>query len=136
MPAPPGPSDAPIRVLVVDDHRGFAQLLAVALEAEPDLTCVGTAGDGEEGLARVDELAPQVVLVDIQMPGTDGIEVTRRLRSRDPRPAVVVMTAHRDPAWDERAREAGALDLVRKNGSLDVLLDAVRRAGAAGDGPS
>lgn len=135
-PAPDRPrrerSDPAVRVLVVDDHLGFAGLLAAVLDAEPALHCVGLAGDGDQALDRTAELEPDVVLLDVQMPGRDGIAVTREVRARHADVVVVVMTASRDPIWRDRALEAGAAALVVKDGSLEALLDAIRGAARPG----
>src|SRR3712207_9306552 len=69
-------------VLIVDDHRTFSDLLSAALEAVPGIRCLGTASSAAEGIRLVAELAPAVVVMDIQMPGTDGLAATRRLRER------------------------------------------------------
>lgn len=114
------------RVLVVDDHRGFATMLCAALNGEPDLECVGFAIGGEAAMGQVAEHDPDIVLVDIQMPGQDGISVTRDIRAQHPGTEVVVMTAHPDPVWRQRAADAGAAGFALKNGDLDQLLTAVR----------
>lgn len=115
-------------VLVVDDHRSFADLLAMALSREPDLHCVGTAVGAAQGLAMADELRPDVVVMDIEMPHQNGITATWSLRERVPEVAVVVVTAHRDPQWMVRAAQAGASAFMPKDGSLDEMLVALRTA--------
>ena len=123
-----GVAVGPVRVLVVDDHHTFADLLALALSSEPDLQCVGTAGSAAEAIAMAGELRPDVVVMDIEMSGLDGLAATRRLRERVPDLVVVVVTAHRDPQWMLRATQAGASGFVAKNGSLPEMLDVLRRA--------
>lgn len=123
-----GGTDAPVRVLVVDDHRAFAELLAFALGAEGDIACVGTADNADEALAKVNDLQPDVVVVDIEMPRQNGLAITRRVRQLRENTVVIVVTAHQDPAWMVRATQAGASGFVPKNGSLHEILDAVRRA--------
>src|SRR4051795_637162 len=83
-------------VLIVDDHRSFADLLSAALGTVPGIRCLGTASSAAEGIERVRELAPSVVVMDIQMPGTDGLAATRRLRQASPATAVAVVTGHQD----------------------------------------
>jgi DNA-binding NarL/FixJ family response regulator len=119
---------APLRVLVVDDHQTFADLLSLALSGEPDLQCIGTAGSAAEAVAMAAELKPDVVVMDIEMPRTDGLAATRRLREVVPDLVIVVVTAHRDPQWVLRATQAGASAFVPKNGSLPEMLDVLRRA--------
>src|SRR5690242_19711484 len=118
----------PLRVMVVDDHRTFADLLSLALSSEPDLECVGTAGSAAEAVAMAVELRPDVVVMDIEMPRQDGLAATRRLREVLPTLVIVVVTAHRDPQWVLRATQAGASAFVSKNGSLPEMLDVLRRA--------
>jgi DNA-binding NarL/FixJ family response regulator len=119
---------APLRVMVVDDHRTFADLLSLALSSEPDLECIGTAGSAAEAVAMAAELRPDVVVMDIEMPRQDGLAATRRLREVLPELVIVVVTAHRDPQWVLRATQAGASAFVPKNGSLPEMLDVLRRA--------
>jgi DNA-binding NarL/FixJ family response regulator len=119
---------ASLRVLVVDDHRTFADLLSLALSSEPDLDCVGTAGSAAEAVAMAVEMKPDVVVMDIEMPRQDGLAATRRLREVLPDLVIVVVTAHRDPQWVLRATQAGASAFVPKNGSLPEMLDVLRRA--------
>ena len=123
---------AALRVLVVDDHQTFADLLSLALSSEPDLQCVGTAGSAAEAVAMAAELRPDVVVMDIEMPRQDGLAATRRLREVLPDLVIVVVTAHRDPQWVLRATQAGASAFVPKNGSLPEMLDVLRRARTGG----
>jgi DNA-binding NarL/FixJ family response regulator len=118
----------PLRVMVVDDHRTFADLLSLALSSEPDLECIGTASSAAEAVAMAVELRPDVVVMDIEMPRQDGLAATRRLREVLPEIVIVVVTAHRDPQWVLRATQAGASAFVPKNGSLPEMLDVLRRA--------
>src|SRR3954454_15982330 len=122
------PTTAPLRVMVVDDHQTFADLLSLALSSEPDLQCIGTAGSAAEAVAMAAELKPDVVVMDIEMPRQDGLAATRRLREVVPDLVIVVVTAHRDPQWVLRATQAGAAAFVPKNGSLPEMLDVLRRA--------
>jgi DNA-binding NarL/FixJ family response regulator len=109
-------------VLIVDDHRSFADLLEVALGSVPTLRCLGTASSAAEGLRLVQQLRPSVVVMDIQMPGTDGLAATRQLRRASPNTAVAVITAHRDGEWVARAAQAGASAFIPKNGSLAEMI--------------
>lgn len=117
-----------IRVLVVDDHRTFAELLSRALDAEPDLTCVGHALTSAEAVVAVRELSPDVVLMDLQLPDRDGIETTRLLTAEDDDVKVLILTAHAGPAEMARAAAAGAAGFLAKDGSLGDVLDALRLA--------
>jgi DNA-binding NarL/FixJ family response regulator len=115
-------------VLVVDDHRLFADLLSATLETVPGIRCVGTATSAVEGIQRAAELSPSVVVMDIQMPGTDGLIATRRLRAASPGTAVAVVTAHADGEWLARASQAGASAFIPKAGSLTELVTMLKEA--------
>lgn len=117
-----------VRVLVVDDHQTFADLLAWSLESVPGIECVGTASTAAEALQQVEDLDPSVVVMDIQMPGTDGLAVTRQLRRTSPQTAVAVVTAHRDGEWVLRAAQAGASAFICKGGSFTEMVDIIRSA--------
>jgi DNA-binding NarL/FixJ family response regulator len=123
-----GPPATPTRVLVVDDHRTFAELLARALDAEPDLTCVGHSLNAEDGISAAIRLAPDIVLMDLQLPDRDGISATSELTSRDPELKVLILTAHASPIEMTRAGTAGASGFLAKDGSLDDVLSALRTA--------
>ena len=123
--------DGGARVLIVDDHVMLRDAMRVALElAGHDV--VGEAGDGEEALRLVDELRPSVVLMDVSMPGPDGIEVTRRLCAGDSAPRVVIVTMHANPALVARAVRAGASAYLTKDFSMQDIVAAVETV-AAGD---
>jgi DNA-binding NarL/FixJ family response regulator len=113
-------------VLVVDDHRTFAELLALAVDAEPDLECVGVAEGRFSALEMVAVLDPAVVVMDVQLEDGDGLQVTEELLSRRPDQRVVVLTAFVDDDLPARAAEAGAVALLRKDGALSELLGVLR----------
>jgi DNA-binding NarL/FixJ family response regulator len=113
-------------LLVVDDHRSFADLLSSALECVDGIRCVGTATTAEAGLSMVFALRPSVVVMDIQMPGMDGLAATRQIRAISPGTAVAVVSAHSDGEWIARAARAGASAFIPKGGSFLELLDLLR----------
>jgi DNA-binding NarL/FixJ family response regulator len=117
------------RVLVVDDHRTFAELLSGALQAA-GMEVLGTAHSAAEAVAMAQDLRPDVVVMDIEMPRQDGLSATRRLREVAPDAVVAVVTAHRDPEWVVRATQAGASAFIPKDGSLTEMIDVLTRVRA------
>jgi len=120
------------RVLLVDDQTLVRTGFRVIIDAQPDLEVVGEAGDGHEAIARVAELEPDVVCMDVQMPGLDGLEATRRIVAGDGAPAVLVLTTFARDDSLSQALEAGASGFLLKTASPEQLVDAVRVL-AAGD---
>ena len=119
-----------IRVLVVDDHRMFAEALEMLLAGEEDVEIAGAVGTGEEALEVVARVGPDVVLMDIDLPGIDGIEATRRIRELSPLTQVVIITAYQEPAVMAQAVEAGACGFVPKTETADQLVGVIRGAAA------
>jgi len=121
-----------IRIALVDDHRVVQSGLRSYLESFPDLEVVGAASNGEEALGKLEGWLPDVVVMDLHMPGgIDGVEATRRVRALSPHTQVVVLTAHTDEARVVAALRAGAIGYVRKDSDPEVLIAAVR-GGARG----
>ena len=118
----------PVRVLIIDDNPSYADLLTCALDTIDDIHCVGTATSAAEGFARLTELDPTVVMMDLMMPGLDGLAATRQLRQLSPDTAVAVVSAHSDTEWIARAEDAGASAYIPKGGSLTELIDVLRAA--------
>jgi DNA-binding NarL/FixJ family response regulator len=127
-----GQSRGVTRILVVDDHKTFADLLKVALDAEPDLHCVATGHSVGEGLLLVDSFRPDLVVMDYQLGDGDGVAATAEIVTRHPGTRVIVLTAHADSDLMRRAAEAGACCLLPKDGSLPDLLNALRSARPGG----
>ncbi|HEY6596321.1 MAG TPA: response regulator transcription factor [Asanoa sp.] len=104
-----------VRVLVVDDHESFRRVAAAVVEATGGFVVVGSAGSAEESLVAAEATGPDLVLMDINLPGIDGIEATRRLRAM-PRPPVVILLSTYDEAdFGARAQECGAADYLAKS---------------------
>jgi DNA-binding NarL/FixJ family response regulator len=107
------------RVLVADDHAGYRDGMALLIGDHPGLSVIAVAADGEQALARIVELQPDVALLDVRMPGHTGIEVCRLLRESGaaPRTRIVLITGTPDPILAERAAEAGAVTVIGKETS-------------------
>jgi two-component system response regulator DesR len=116
-----------IRIVIADDQALVRGALAALLELEHDIEVVGVAADGAEALSLVTSLAPDVCLMDIQMPGIDGIEATRRLRAAGPGTRVLVVTTFARPGYLRSALDAGASGFMAKDAPAEELADAVRR---------
>lgn len=121
-----------IRVAVVDDQTLIRKGLASLLALVPDLTVVGQAADGREALALVAEQSPDVVLMDVRMPGMNGVAATRQIRARYPRTRVIVLTTFDNDEYVFESLRAGASGYLLKNADPDHLAAAVR-AVHAGD---
>jgi DNA-binding NarL/FixJ family response regulator len=115
-----------IRVLLVDDHQVVRRGLRTFLEVQPDIEVVGEAGDGDEGVRRAAELHPDVILMDIRMPGTDGIAALRRLRDDGSKARVLVVTSFTEQRTVVPALRAGAAGYVYKDVDPDALAGAIR----------
>jgi two-component system, NarL family, response regulator LiaR len=121
-----------IRVLIVDDHQVVRQGLRYVLEDESDIDIVGECGDGHAAVEAITRLKPDVVLLDMMMPGLDGLGVLERLRDGPAHPAVIVLTSLVD---DDRAIEAvrgGALSYLPKTTAVGRVVEAVHAAAAGG----
>ncbi|MEE1818926.1 response regulator [Streptomyces sp. NPDC004288] len=119
-------ADKPIRVLLVDDHQVVRRGLRTFLEVQDDIEVVGEASDGAEGVARAEELRPDVVLMDVKMPGTDGIEALKRLRELANPARVLIVTSFTEQRTVVPALRAGAFGYVYKDVDPDALAGAIR----------
>jgi len=121
---------SPIRVMLVDDHAVVRSGLGAFLMAFDDLELVGEAGSGEEAVRLCVQVKPDVVLMDLVMPGMDGPTATRAIRERCPGIQVIALTSFKEKELVQRALEAGAIGYLLKNISADELVDAIRAAHA------
>ncbi len=119
-----------IRVLVADDEALLRDALEAILSLQDDLEVVAIAASGPEAIAQIDRYAPDVALVDLQMPGADGIEVIEAVERSTPSTRCVVLTSHARPGHLKRALAAGARGFLPKTASARVLTDVVRRVHA------
>ena len=118
----------PIRMLIADDHALFRDGLRGLLSAVPDTEVIGEAASGDEAVARAAELRPDVILMDIKMPGLNGIAATRAILAANPQIGVVILTMFVDDESVEAARRAGARGYLLKAASHEELLRAIRLA--------
>jgi two-component system nitrate/nitrite response regulator NarL len=121
-----------IRVLLVDDHEAFLRIAIEFLQRHDELTVVGVAYRGEEALTRAQDLRPQVILVDLNMPGMCGLETIHRLRAMLPEVGIIALTLLDPKVFRQAALEAGADDFVPKANLSTDLLPAIRRVAKTG----
>jgi len=119
-------------VLVADDHAVVREGLKRVLESEADLRVCGEAADGREVLARMEQLRPDCVILDISMPRLGGLETLERIRRKHPRTRVVLLSVHGDPPFIQSAVALGAHAYVLKNASASEVVAAVRAVLAGG----
>jgi two-component system invasion response regulator UvrY len=115
-----------IKVLLVDDHELVRTGFRHILEDEQEIEVVGEATSGEEAIDRVRELNPDLVLMDVNMPGIGGIEATRKIRRANPGTQVLAVTVHADTPFPEQLHDAGALGYLTKGCPADELFEAIR----------
>jgi two-component system response regulator DesR len=119
-----------ISIVLADDQAMLRGAVAAWLDLEPDMKVVGAAGDGDEAIRVVAATRPDICLMDIQMPGMDGLEATRALRSVSPGTRVLIVTTFARPGYLRAALDAGAHGFVVKDASVEQLADAIRRVHA------
>ncbi len=117
-----------IRVLIIDDHTLFRSGIKLLLQRQEGFEVVGEAGDGLEGVKRAKQLQPDVVLLDLHMPGTSGLEAIPLLREEAPQTQIIMLTVSEDAEDLLEALRAGARGYLLKNIETDFLLDSIRRA--------
>jgi two-component system, NarL family, response regulator LiaR len=118
----------PITIILVDDHEVVRKGVRAYLDTLPDFRVVGEASSGEEAIKLVTEFIPDVVLMDLIMPGMDGVETTRLIKKISPRTQVVVLTSFHEDAHIFPALKAGAISYILKDMKMDKLVDVLHRA--------
>ena len=116
----------PIRVLIVDDHAILRMGLASLLASKSEIEVVGDASDGPSGIRKALKLKPDVVIMDLMMPGMDGIEATKELLAKTPESKILILTTFSTSNGINNALEAGAMGAVMKNCDFSELADAIR----------
>ena len=117
-----------ISLMITDDHALVRQGIRAFLELQPDLNVIGEAGSGEEAVRMAAELVPDVVLMDLVMPGIGGVEATRQVKQASPHSQIIVLTSYHEDEYIFPALRAGALSYVLKDVGPDELADTVRKA--------
>jgi DNA-binding NarL/FixJ family response regulator len=123
-----GLSTQTVTVVLADDQRVVREGLSMVLGLMPDVEILGSASDGEEAIALVERLAPQVVLMDLRMPRMDGVDATRQISQHHPDTKVVVLTTYADDHTVIQALRAGALGFLTKDATSQQIRDALRAA--------
>ena len=121
---------ASINVLIVDDHPILRHGIKTMLFTFDDIVVVGEAGNGTETLARCQETNPDVILMDVVMPGKNGVETTRDVLKRCPQVKIIMLTSFPNQVLVQEALEAGAVGFLLKDAPIDTLRDAIRSAHA------
>jgi DNA-binding NarL/FixJ family response regulator len=121
-----------LRVLLADDHVTVRHGLKLLIESQPDMKVIFEASDGRSAVAKALELKPDVVVMDISMPGMNGLLATRTLKERQPEAAIITLTRHGDDAYLQELLRAGVSGYVLKQSAPTELLQAIRAAAAGG----
>ncbi len=119
-----------IRILLVDDHAVVRTGFRLLLQAQADISVIAEAESGETACQRYLELTPDVVVMDLAMPGMGGLEALRRIRARHPQARVLALSAHDDPMHARRALREGALGFLSKRSAPEALIEAVTTVAA------
>lgn len=123
---------AKLRILLADDHETVREGLRMILNAQPDMQVIGTASDGREAIVEAERLTPDVVIMDISMPGLNGLAATAQLMERCPESKVLTLTRHSDNSYLQQLLRAGAAGYVLKQSHPTELLHAIRSVATGG----
>lgn len=119
-------SDGTIRVMLADDHAVVRMGFRLLLDASPDIRVVAEAESGEEAVRAFGEVRPDVLVLDLSMPGIGGLEAVSRILAREPSSRILVLTAHEDATHAKRVLKAGALGYLSKRSAAEALIQAIR----------
>ena len=123
---------APLRILLADDHLTMRHGLKLLIDSQPDMTVIAEASDGDSAVQGALALSPDIVVMDISMPGTNGLAATRTLKQLRPDAAIVVLTRHGDDAYLQEFLRAGVAGYVLKQSASAELLQAIRAVATGG----
>ncbi len=118
-------TDRPLRMLIVDDMPQVRQDLRLLLELTGKVQVIDEAADGVQAIAQVEQLRPEVVLMDLEMPGIDGYTATREIKRQFPACRIIALTVHGDPDTRQKASDAGADEFVVKGAPANIILQAL-----------
>jgi DNA-binding NarL/FixJ family response regulator len=121
-----------LRILLADDHVIVRHGLKLLIDGQPDMTVISEASDGETAVQRAVELKPDVIVMDVSMPGMNGLVATRKLKQLQPRAAIITLTRHSDDAYLQELLRAGVSGYVLKQSAPTELLQAIRAAAGGG----
>ncbi len=121
-------NELPISILIVDDHEVVRRGVRAFLDTFPDLRVIGEAGSGTEAVEMAEEFTPDVVLMDLILPGMDGLEATRLIKAHNPQTQIIVLTSYDQDEYIFPALQAGATSYALKDMKLDDLVDCVHKA--------
>jgi two-component system invasion response regulator UvrY len=121
---------SPLRILLADDHVTVRQGLKLLIDAERDMTVIGEASDGDEAVQKSHDLNPDVVVMDISMPGMGGLEAVSRLLAKDPAVKILILSAHEDSIHPKRLLKAGAAGYLSKRVAPEELIHAIHEVAA------
>jgi DNA-binding NarL/FixJ family response regulator len=124
--------NAKLRILLADDHETVREGLRMILNAQPDMQVVGTANDGSEAVAQCEKITPDIVIMDISMPGMNGLAATVQLNEKCPDAKVLTLTRHADSSYLQQLMRAGAAGYVLKQSRPAELLHAIRSVATGG----
>ena len=125
----------PIAVLVVDDNRDLASMLQIVIAGEPDMVCVGSLASADTLLETIAKTSPDVVLLDLTMPGRQPLDVVAEASKVAPACRIIVLSGYDDRATMDRAAESGAWGFVSKHGDMPSILEAIRSIAIAAKRP-
>lgn len=128
----PSPSVRSLRVLLADDHIVVREGLKLLIQGQPDMMVVGEAGDGASTIQQAIECRPDVIVMDISMPGMNGLVATRKLKELQPEAVIVTLTRHADDAYLQELLRAGASGYVLKQSAPAELIQAIRATASGG----
>jgi DNA-binding NarL/FixJ family response regulator len=129
---PKAPAPGPLRILLADDHETVRHGLKLLIDSQQDMKVIAEAGDGQTAVQRAIDVKPDVIVLDVSMPGMNGLLATRKLKELQPKSVIVTLTRHSDDAYLQELLRAGVSGYVLKQSAPSELIQAIRAAAAGG----